>query len=116
MKIIINESVSYAVVEMLRAKGFSVVAIADFPLGGTSDEEVYNLVIKEEAILITRDYHFTNSIRFPAHKTKGIIYIRRGNLKAEEERDIVLNFFANHKPEEFSGKLVTLYKDCAKIR
>jgi len=116
MKIIVDESVSYAVAQELKAKGFSVIAIADFPSSGAPDEEIYNQVVKEQTTLITRDYHFTNSIRFPPQKTKGIIYIRRGNLKADEERVIVLNFLTTHKPEVFSGKLVTLYKERAKIR
>lgn len=116
MKIIVDENVSYAVVEELKAKGFTVIAIADSPISGTKDEEIYNLVVKEQALLITRDYHFTNSIRFPPQKTKGIIYIRRGNLKSDEERVVVLNFLATHKPEQISGRLVTLYKERAKIR
>jgi len=116
MKIVVDENVSYAVVEALRANKFSVIAIADFSTSGMVDHEVYELTIKEGALLITRDYHFTNSIRFPAAKTKGIIYIRRGNLRADEERDFIIKFLSDHKPEESTGKLVTLYKNSVKIR
>jgi len=51
--------------------------------------------VREQAVLVTRDYHFTNPIRFPAEKTAGIIYIRHGNLKSEEEIMLMENFLHN---------------------
>ncbi|MCL0066016.1 hypothetical protein M1N79_03980 [Dehalococcoidia bacterium] len=63
-----------------------------------------------------RDYHFTNPVRFPAERTKGIIYIRHGNLKTEEEIAMVENFLYDHDLEVFQQKLVTLYGDGIRIR
>ena len=59
---------------------------------------------------------FTNPIRFPAEKTKGIIYIRHGNLKSEEEIMMAENCLRSHDLETFQGKLVALYKDGMRIR
>jgi len=50
-----------------------------------ADTEVFKLVVAGGAVLITRDAHFTNAVRFPSEKTGGIIYIRRGNLTAPEK-------------------------------
>lgn len=72
--------------------------------------------MREQAVLVTRDYHFTNPIRFPAEKTARIIYIRHGNLKSEEEIMLMENFLHEYDPEVFLGKLVTLYRDSVKIR
>jgi len=74
------------------------------------------MVCDSSAILITRDSHFTNAVRYPAEKTGGIIYIRHGNLTSEEEIELVAKFLSRHSVEEFSGKLVTLYRDSVKIR
>ncbi len=74
------------------------------------------MVRQRDALLITRDYHFTNAIRFPAIATKGILYIRRGNLTAAEEITLIHGFLSRHAADTFSGKLVTIYKDAVKIR
>ncbi len=78
--------------------------------------EVFKLVVADRAVLITRDVHFINAVRFPSEKTGGIIYIRRGNLTAPEEIDLVEKFLSRHTIEEYNGKLVTLYKGSVKIR
>ena len=92
------------------------IAIAESPTSGIIDEDIFNLVIENSAVLITRDYHFTNAVRFPPDKTGGIIYIRRGNLTSAEEIALVQRFLSFHAHEEYSDKLVTLYKDSVKIR
>ncbi len=116
MKIIVDESVSYGLAAILRTEGHIVTSIAELETSGTVDEKIYNLVIQEHAILITRDFHFTNALRYPPEKTGGIIYIRHGNLKASEEIEIVERFLSVHLHEEYNGRLVTLYKDSVKIR
>ncbi|MFQ6056503.1 MAG: DUF5615 family PIN-like protein [Methanosarcinales archaeon] len=78
MRIVVDENVSYGVVEILRTSGHYVISVSELQERGMSDENVYALILREHAILITRDYHFTNSVRFPAEKTEGIIYIRHG--------------------------------------
>jgi len=115
MRIVVDENVSYSVVLRLREKGHKVVSIAK-EKKSTSDKDIFHLVLEEEAILITRDYHFTNPILYPPNKTEGIIYIRIGNLRSDEEVKIVERFFANYSPEQFKGKLVTLYRNSVHIR
>ncbi len=76
MNFIIDENVSLGLVERLRSSGHKVISIAEEPNRGFEDEDIFTLCKKTKSILITRDYHFTNPIRFPAKCTKGIIYIR----------------------------------------
>lgn len=116
MKFIVDENVSFAVVEYLRANGHEAIAISEVSKSGLADVSVFELAKKEQAVLITRDRHFTNPIRFQANETTGIIYLRRGNLTSEREVGIVGSFLLAHKHEEFMGKLVTLYRSSIKIR
>ena len=116
MKIVIDENVSYGVIERLRMRGHDTISVSEMPERGMADEAVFALVLREEAALVTRDYHFTNPIRFPTEKTNGIIYIRHGNLRSEEEIRMIENFLHAHDPEVFQGKLVTLYRDSVWIR
>lgn len=116
MKIIVDENVSYGVALTLREAGHDVIAIAESLTSGIVDEEIFKLVVDSSSVLITRDYHFTNPLRFPPDKTRGIIYIRRGNLTVCEEIALVRRFLSIHPHSDYLGKLVTLYKDTAKIR
>ncbi|MEK6699391.1 MAG: DUF5615 family PIN-like protein [Nitrospirota bacterium] len=116
MKIVLDESVSYGLAEVLLRDGHQIVAIAASATSGNSDEEVFALACNSKSVLITRDYHFTNPLRFPPEKTGGIIYIRHGNLTSEEEILLVTKFLSNHPYTEFSGRLATLYRDSVKIR
>jgi len=116
MKFVVDENVSYGLVERLRVGGYDAISISELAERGMSDEDIYALILKEQAILVTRDYHFTNPARFPAEKTKGIIYIRLGNLRSEEEIMMVENCLRSHDLKVFQGKLVTLYRDGMRIR
>jgi predicted nuclease of predicted toxin-antitoxin system len=116
MKIVLDESVSYGLGEVLRHEGHEIIAIAEASTAGNADEEVFRLACDIKAVLITRDYHFTNHLRFPADKTSGIIYIRHGNLTSEEEIQLVTTFLSKHPSAEYSGRLTTLYRNSVKIR
>ena len=116
MKFVIDENMSFAVVEFLRDNGHEVIAISETATSGLADSSVFELAKDEQAIFVTRDKHFTNPIRFPATDTHGIIYIRRGNLTSEQEVSIIKAFFLSHEPSEYRGKLVTLCLTSAKIR
>jgi len=63
-----------------------------------------------------RSHYFYFSTKISIHTTGGIIYIRHGNLTADEEVYLVKRFFMIHPITEFNGKLATLYKDSVKIR
>ena len=80
MKIVLDESVSYGLVEILLRDGHQIVAIANSAASGNADEEVFTRACDSESVLITRDYHLTNPRRYPSEKTGGIIFIRHGRL------------------------------------
>lgn len=70
MKLIIDENVSYGVVEQLRKQGWEVIALTEEKGGSIDDQDIYQLALRENALLITRDYHFTNPLRFPSVRQK----------------------------------------------
>ena len=113
MRVVLDENVSRGVSQSLAAMGISV--LPGLPQG-TDDGSVFQFIVKERAVLITRDYDFTNPIRFAVEKTQGIIYIHRGNLASTQEIALVVNFLKKHSASEFKGKLVTLYPDSVRIR
>jgi predicted nuclease of predicted toxin-antitoxin system len=116
MKIVLDENVSADVGVILRSRGHQVILISEMATPGIADRDVWNLILGDEAILITRDYHFTNPVKFDVRETAGVIYLRRGNLTAEMEVHLLERFFSTHKPEEFRGRLVSLSLNSTRIR
>ncbi len=115
MRFLVDENVSFGLVEALRKVREEVLAITENNRG-IPDTAVFNLAQKDKAILITRDYHFANPMRFASSKVEAIIYIQQGNLSSVKEIQLVMNFLEKHTLDEFKGKLVTLYRDSTRIR
>ena len=52
---VLDESVSLLVGDRLKALGFGVVAVAQLPDRGMSDEAVFSLACGDRRLLVTRD-------------------------------------------------------------
>ncbi|MBI4227967.1 MAG: DUF5615 family PIN-like protein [Candidatus Omnitrophica bacterium] len=115
-RVLLDENVSLRIADRLRAVGYEVVAIVQHPARGMSDEAVFELVTQGPMLLITRDAHFTNPVRFPVDKTAGIIYLTHGNLRSLDEVRLVEQFLTTHPPEVFKGRLVSLSPTAARVR
>ena len=71
MKFVVDASVAYDVVFKLRSLGHEVLSIVEKYPPKTPDETIFDRAIAENAVLITRDQDFTNTIRYPPGKTRG---------------------------------------------
>jgi len=116
MVIILDENVSLGLAVPLGQHGHQVLAIAKMADRSMSDDEVWRLTVEHRALLITRDYHFTNHVRFRTEEIQAVIYLRRGNLRSEDEVKLVVNFLERHPPDKFVGRLVTLSPSTIHIR
>jgi predicted nuclease of predicted toxin-antitoxin system len=116
MKIVVDESVSFGVATYLRRQRHDVIAIAEATTSGLEDTDVFEIVKQENAVLITRDHHFTNSLRFPSEETTCIIFIRKGNLTSQEEIDLIKWFFESYEISNFKGRLITISKNQVRVR
>ena len=115
-RVVLDENVSLRVFDSLKSLGYEVLVIAKLPKRGMSDAEVFAIAQEKPSLLITRDAHFTNSLRFPPARINGILYITHGNLLAAEEADLVEKFLSTHPPKIFSGHLVFLSPASVRIR
>ena len=113
---ILDENVSLQVADRLAALGYEVLAIARHPERGMSDEAVFALAVHGSHLLVTRDAHFTNPLRFPPVHTGGILHLTDGNLRGREEADLVEQFLRVHRREDFAGRVVFLSPHSVRIR
>ena len=111
---LLDENVSLQVAGRLQALGYEVTSISKHPKRGMLDEAVFALA--KGSLLVTRDAHFTNPVRFPPAKTGGILYITHGNLRGRDEAELVERFLKEHRPEDFAGHLVFLSPAGTRIR
>jgi len=116
MKILLDENISLRLARILRESGFSVFSIAENADKGMQDDEVWPLACSAPYLLITRDYHFTNPVRYDPSKCLGIVFLRHGNMTASDETQIVLSFLSRFPLEQYQGKLVVLSKNEVKFR
>lgn len=113
---ILDENVSLQVGARLAARGYEVLAIAKQPDRGMSDAAVFTLAREHASLLVTRDSHFTNPVRFPPTATGGILYLTHGNLSGQDEAELVEGFLSSHPPKVFAGRLVLLSSTGVRIR
>jgi predicted nuclease of predicted toxin-antitoxin system len=113
---ILDENVSLDVQPVLESFGYQVTAIALLPERGAPDSTVFELAVRQKAILITRDRDFTNSIRFPPIRLQAIIYLMDGNLRGAEEADLVRKFLHDRPTKTFEGKFVSLSPHTTRVR
>jgi len=108
MKFLVDANVSYDLVSRLKSLQYEVIAVVEKFPSKVSDKVIFDTAVAEKALLITRDQDFTNTIRYPSNVTEGILFIRQGNLKAEDEIDLVLKAIERLRPDDLRGKLVTI--------
>lgn len=73
MKIFVDENIPLMTINELRARGFDVTDIRGTPKQGITDDELWEIVQKEERLLITTDKGFSKHRNHPHH---GILIIR----------------------------------------
>jgi predicted nuclease of predicted toxin-antitoxin system len=113
---ILDENVSLDVQLVLESFGHRVTAIALLSERGISDAAVFDMAMQQNAILITRDRDFTNSIRFPPTRVQAILYLMDGNLTGVDEAVLVRRFLENHPLPTFQGKFISLSPHITRIR
>jgi predicted nuclease of predicted toxin-antitoxin system len=102
--IIIDESVDYAIVDLLRANGFTVYAIID-ETPSISDNKVLNISNEQNALLITEDKDFGELVFRFQLPHKGILLVRMIDAKSTEKAEAVLKVlreYYNEMIENFS--------------
>ncbi|KAA0257722.1 toxin-antitoxin system, toxin component [Deferribacter autotrophicus] len=75
VKFLIDESVNYKLVKILRQKSIDVISVMEnYP--GITDQKVIELAINKRAIIITEDSDFGEWVFAHKIETIGVIYLR----------------------------------------
>jgi len=78
MRFKLDENLSRSVAEMFRTRGHDVMTVRDQELQGASDEQVFEVSVREGRTLVTLDRDLGQVLRFPPAASAGIIVIDLG--------------------------------------
>jgi predicted nuclease of predicted toxin-antitoxin system len=76
VKLLFDENLSPAQVQLARELGHDAVSVLESGLSGRSDDVVRAYAISEGRALVTLDADFSNIFRFPPQGTAGVIRLR----------------------------------------
>ena len=105
MKIFVDENIPFITVKELRSKGFDVKDIRGTPSEGIPDEELWEIVQKEERLLITTDKGFSNQRNEPHH---GIIIIRLKQPTRAKIHQRTIQAISKYSEGEWPGRMVIM--------
>ena len=112
MKFLSDENIKRRLVKLLIEAGHSVKLVEK----GTKNSSLFILAKKEERILLTADTDFSNTALYPPKNSAGIIVLRIFPPTLENQRKSLFKLLSRVKEEEFSGKLIEVWKEGFKIR
>jgi predicted nuclease of predicted toxin-antitoxin system len=73
---VLDENLPRLLADRLRERGHEVLRVRDAGLGGASDQSIFDLARSREAILISADLDFANTLTFPLGSHSGIVVLR----------------------------------------
>ena len=77
----LDENLSIHAAQILREGGYDAVTVNDQVLGGSLDQQIGKICIREGRCLITGDLHFSNILAFPPQGYPGIIVLRHPRMR-----------------------------------
>ena len=113
-EIIIDESVDYAIVDILKVNNFNVYAIID-ESPSISDKEVLAIACKQSALLITEDKDFGELVFRFQLSHKGILLLRMIDATSFKKAEAVLKALLEYH-EEMIDKFCVLDDNKLRVR
>jgi predicted nuclease of predicted toxin-antitoxin system len=106
LKFKLDENIGRQAKEVLGTAGHDVMGVLDQKLGGTKDEALYDVCVREGRALVTLDRDFGEVLRFPPGPTAGIIVLdSRPRLTPELVRSRLRDLAVFLQSNDISGTL-----------
>lgn len=78
MKRKLDENIGRRGLELLRAVGHDVATVHEQRLSGSADDQLFKVCVRERRVLITLDRDFGHVLRFPLHRSAGVVVLELG--------------------------------------
>jgi predicted nuclease of predicted toxin-antitoxin system len=115
LKILADECVHEDLIEAIRGEGFDVLNVRELAQGA-SDENVFELAMKQKRVLLTFDREFGNIFIYDIKNSFGVVIILIGQLKKEEIIKYTTTFLKSELAKNMKKKLAIIGKKKVRIR
>ena len=76
MKFKLDENFGSPTISLFRQSGHDAQTVRDEGLAGCSDDQLFQVCVRESRCLVTLDLDFADVVRFPPHLSAGIAVLR----------------------------------------
>jgi predicted nuclease of predicted toxin-antitoxin system len=115
MRIFADHCVHTDIVEALRKIGLKVERAIEVNLEKSSDEEIFNYILKTSQVLLTFDKDFGNIPRFDTQKSAGVVIIYTERISKENIIKMIITFFSKIKRRDLKGNLFIIEPERIRI-
>ena len=118
MKFLVDMPLSYKLAEFLRNKRHDAFHLSERNLQRASDEQVFNLAIKEQRIIITADLDFSRIFALSVsthHSLPGLILFREGNLSDKQMIEYIQRVIDTVPSDKINKSIIVVEPDRIRI-
>lgn len=116
MRILADECLYFNTTTFLRGHGYDVLTVQEAGLSGSINGQILEFASKERRILLTRDSHFCNILKFPPKDHNGVIVIKINPTIVSGVHSVLLNFLRNYSQNQIERTLVVIDQKKFRIR
>lgn len=109
-KILLDENIPYALIDLLKMRGFSVQHLKKIGKQGIKNGEVYEIGERENMWIVTRDADFQNLRRFYSYYIAGIILFKLTRSKTEYLLNAMIKLLDKQR-DKLAGKNLIIVED-----
>lgn len=114
---LIDEDMNRSVAEVLRRLGHQVKDVRDEGLRGRSDAAIFQFAQQHQAVILTADLDFSDTVRFPLGSHHGIVIARFPNeLSTDKINTEIAQGLASITDHDFIGNLIIISPGKVRIR
>jgi len=117
MRFLIDEDMHRSIAIVLQELGHDVLDSRDVGLRGKSDQAIFKYAQEHQAVILTADLDFGDTVEFPLGGHYGIVLIRFPNeMSTTKINEQVRENFASLKDQEVPGNLIVISPGKVRIR
>ncbi len=116
MRVKLDENVTIAARDLLRAAGHDADTVPDEGLTGAVDDRLLTTCIAEGRMLVTFDVGFGDLRAHPPGQHAGIVLLRIRDQQPETTLAVIRRFLDEHDLDVLAGALVVVSDESVRIR
>lgn len=111
MRFLVDENIPGSIARTILGRYPGLISVAVNPrFQGLSDDELFGFLRRNPYSFLTFDADFSNILRFPPAKTKGIVVVRPKGMNIDASKERFLSFLSAVNDKSLSGSLVVITK------